>query len=87
MRSVSIPIVDFLGARHTTRHDRRVAGHSGEPFRMVLRGLVCLDPEINRPIQITYSERYLESAEPLRPEFQCEVDAYFDSLSLKVPPS
>lgn len=47
--------------------DRRVPGHSGEPFQMILRGLVCLDPEIGQPIQVTYSERFLESNESLRP--------------------
>lgn len=66
--------------------DRRVPGHSGEPFRMVLRGLVCLDPGIGRPIQVTYSERFRESDESLRPEFERELNAYFDSLKLdKVP--
>ena len=67
--------------------DRRVPHHPGEPFRMVLRGLVCLDPGIGRPIQLTYSERYLESTERLRPEFEGEVNAYFDSLSLSGMPS
>jgi hypothetical protein len=32
--------------------DRRVPGHPGEPFRMVLRGYVCIDPMTRRPIQI-----------------------------------
>lgn len=67
--------------------DRRVPGHPGEPFRMVLRGYVCLDPQTGRPIQVTYSERYLESTERLRPEFESEVNAYFDSLSLGALPS
>jgi len=67
--------------------DRRVPGNSGEPFRMVLRGLVCIDPAIDRPIQITYSERFLESDESLRPEFESELDAYFDSLKLRNGPS
>jgi hypothetical protein len=63
--------------------DRRVPGHTGEPFRMVLRGLVCLDPETGRPIQVTYSERYPETVERLRPEFESEVNAYFDGLKLR----
>jgi hypothetical protein len=67
--------------------DHRVPGHPGEPFRMVLRGDVCLDPGTGRPIQLVYSERYLESIESLRPEFKSEVDAYFDSLSLGGMPS
>jgi hypothetical protein len=62
--------------------DRRVPRHPGEPFRMVLRGLACLEPATGRPIQVVYSERYLESTQEFRPEFESEVEAYFDSLSL-----
>jgi hypothetical protein len=67
--------------------DRRVPSRPGEPFRMVLRGLACLDPETGRPIQVTYSERYIESIEGLRPEFESEVNAYFNSLSVDRTPS
>lgn len=67
--------------------DLRVPGHSGEPFRMVLRGLVCLDPDTGRPVQITYSERYMESGERLRPEFESELNTYFDSLTVNRMPA
>jgi hypothetical protein len=60
--------------------DRRVPGQSGKPFRMVLAGYVCIDPMTRRPVQIVYSERYLETAERLRPAFEGEKDAFFDSL-------
>jgi hypothetical protein len=60
--------------------DRRVPRQPGKPFRMVLGGYVCIDPMTHRPIQIVYSERYLETAEQLRPAFEREKDAFFDSL-------
>lgn len=60
--------------------DHRVPGHRGEPFRMVLHGYVCIDPMTRRPIQIVYSERYLETTEQLRPEFEQEKEAFFNSL-------
>ena len=60
--------------------DRRVPGYPGEPVRMVLRGYVCIDPMTRRPIQIAYSERYLETAEQLRPAFEQEKGSFFNSL-------
>jgi hypothetical protein len=60
--------------------DRRVPVQSGKPLRMVLAGYVCIDPMTHRPVQIVYSERYLETAEELRPAFEREKNAFFDSL-------
>jgi hypothetical protein len=60
--------------------DRRVPSHPGQPFRMVLHGYACINPMTRRPVQLVYSERYLETVEQLRPGFEQEKDSFFDSL-------
>ena len=60
--------------------DRQVPGHVGEPFVYHQRTYDCIHPRTHLPVQLHYSERYLEASAALRPTFAAEADAFFDSL-------